>query len=353
MCGVLTRHIGVGPNYPKTRENSTITDAEITEKLNKKLDTSFVSQSSQTRVASKETGTQVPTSQKQFTNSSVSVKPDIKDFGLQVQKESKTIGVSEDVINSILCIKCSAVKRSIGVGPSNYADQHLPVSLKSLSVQKSKSFNLGEEKLNLNLKYRTIGCQSENFSLHKSSQYEFKSHSQFSQTEHKSYRNEGVQYENKTITQITDTHDLYSKKDASCATNRAVTIDVSSNTLPLPAEKTKCNKCESREERKKKDASSSTVKVRTHDASSNTMPVSVENVKTKCSKCISEAKEKKEETNVSIGASKIPRPAHLSTPTEIRKFKRQDTYTKIPVASLDDRYVLICFRFMISIEMNQ
>lgn len=295
MCGVLTRHIGVGPQYPRTRTTSTITDEELT-KLNQKLETTFVSQSSQTKIPSKEVGVQIPVTPKHFKNTSISAKPDVKEFGLQVQKETRTIGVSDDDVISNLCTKCNVLKRTIGVGPLDYADQHLPVSLKSLSVQKSKSFNLGEEKLNLNLRYRTIGCQSENFSVHKSSQYEHKSHSQHSQTDSKSYKNESVQYEHSSVSEKTDTHDLHPVKDASCATTRVITIDVSSNTVPPPVES-----------------------------------------KVKCSKCSGEAKKEEVSVPTTPIGSRIPRPAHLTTPTESRKFKRQDTYTKIPsVAPTED-----------------
>lgn len=329
MCGVIMRHVGVGPNYPKTRDNSTITEQEI----NKKFETALISQSSQTKVQSKEANTQIPLVPKKYTSTGSVAKPETKEFIVQVEKESRTIGVSDDDVKSILCLKCNAPKRTVGVGP---LDSDLnPVSLKSLTVPKSKSFNLGEEKLNLNLRYRTIGCQSETFSSHKSCQYESKSHNQFSQTEIKQTRNEYVQYESRiNINQITDTNDLMKKRDASCGTSRLVTVDASSNT-PVQ-EKEKCKKCEQIKD--KRDVGCETIKTRTVDSSSNT----VDNIiKTKCNKCLSEGKgDKKEdkvelkELNVSGSGSRIPRLAHNSTPTEVRKFKRQDTYTKIPAEQL-------------------
>lgn len=290
MCTVITRHVGVGPQYPKVRTVSTETDDSI--KLKDQLKTSLVSQSSQAKVHTEDISCQTDSTTKRFHNFGVNVKPELTDFGIQVQKDTRTIGVSEDTLN-IPCPKCNVAKKTIGVGSSNYADQYLPVSLKSLSANRSKSFNLGEEKLNLNLRYRTIGCQSENYSINKFTQYESKLSSQHSQTETKVLKNESSQYDIRNVSQLTDTHDLSPKKDVYCSTMKVVRLDVSCNTMPMPA---------------------------------------VETVP-KCAKCSGEPK--REESGGMV--SRIPRPSHIpTTPTESRKFKRQNTYTKISSENLED-----------------
>lgn len=288
MCAVITRHVGVGPSFPKVKTASTSTET-LNKLIQEQLKSTSVSQSSQTKVVHfDEKGMQTVAFAKPFCNIGINVRPECKDVGVGFRKEVSTIGVSDDRVDEVICQKCSVAKRTIGVGPTTYADSHLPVSLKSLTSHRSKSFNLGEEKLNLNLRYRTIGCQTEHFSVNKMCQYELKSCTQFSQTEVNVLKNKSCQYERHCFTQMTDTEDLLKTKDASCNTKAVRKVDVASNTVNLPPEIV-------------------------------TTPPSKNDTR----------------RDESPGVSRIPRPAAITTSDhENRKFKRQDTYTKIPAQAL-------------------
>lgn len=298
MCTVITRHVGVGPNYPKMKTISTSTEA-LNKLIEEQLKIDLVTQSSQTKILHfVEKNTQTTPLAKPVCNIGVNVTPDKKDVGTLFRKEYNTIGVSDDRIDTIICPKCSVTKRTIGIGPSNYADSHVPISLKSLTSHRSKSFNLGEEKLNFNLRYRTIGCQTESFSVNKMCQYESKSSTQFSQTDTHVLKNKSCQSEHHSHTQTTDTSDLLKLKDTGCNTNVIKKVDASSNTYKPPPE---------------------IITTPPHKPTET----------------------KKDE---SPGISRIPRPATISSDHENRKFKRQDTYTKIPVQVLPTngvRYVYI------------
>lgn len=336
MCGVLTRNVGVGHQYPNMKSVSTATingdasqysDKWYNEKVKflssqneelksyvKKVEPVLVNQITQTITAAKNTRdciTQTPIPEKLLDNFTQTLqikerlqkideftqtiqvpkqvfhvgstaKPSAVDTSTQIFSEKKNAGVHVETP----CEKCTVAKISIGVGSEDVAGSHLsPVSLASLTTPRSKSFNLGDDKLNLSLKNRTVGCQSENFGMSVASQYEIKTHTKACQNIIKT-SHRGVQHEYQTVSKITDTKDLGpAKLNVACEANVLKnTAEIGCNTAYVP-EKAPCNARE-KDEILKKEGSPT--------------------------------------------PSRIPRPQVPTTPVEIRKFRRQDTYTKIP-----------------------
>lgn len=339
MCGVLTRNIGVGHQYPNTKHASTITtefaDKWLPEKakfLNSQVLASpkiTFTKGTQTFVVKEKRDMGIQTSILEpkkimvigYTQTDSIPKPIVshvgslaiprrKEVGIQKNVECYSVGSSDDTIDDIICEKCNAFKRSVGVGPDKSEDIHTsPVSLAALS-NRSKSFNLGEERLDLQKRTRTVASQYENNlnTVSRSSQIEIKTSSKSSQHEIK-LAEKNTQYEFSSISKNTDTNDLKTP--------------------------TKTVACEAKEERPK-----------TVEKGSNTISeekeVSEEKICAKCaSKEMETSREFKKDTPSSPTPSRIPVP---TTPIEARKFRRQDTYTKIYSSSPTDKSPLESYK---------
>lgn len=330
MCGVLTRNVGVGHQNPNTKSVSTTTptynektdcsDRWYDEKCRFLTGSSYknfinetkhrspvlVAKGSQTIVRekrtnfsqtllakpkeTKEAGIQAGEAKKYFLTIGLNVKPTCAHAAVQKSVQNASVGISDHTIDEDFCSKCSIAKKTVGVGPENSAESIAPISLASLA-SRSKSFNLGAEKLNLSARNRTIGCQYEANNSNKACQHESVSISKASQHELK-VTNKSIQHEPDAATKTTDTKDLAPlKKNVGCEAKeiegKKATFHVGCNTDELPEKPGRCAKCLSKEKE--------------------------------------ETKKDKDDT-----PSRIPRLQMPTTPTEIRKFKRQDTYTKIP-----------------------
>jgi ankyrin repeat protein len=325
-CGVLTRNVGVGHQNPKTKNVSTTTfdNASVDKWFNEKIrfmnsqnltnNQVNVSRSTQTssrenrgvasqtvdRVTAKiETAAQTVENKKYYSNASVSAFPKCKDANCQKDVEAYSVGTSDNTIDDIICDKCNSPKVSTGVGPDSNEDAHTsPVSLALLMGPRSKSFNLGDDRVNFTSRNRTVACQYESTGISKASQYEpngvskacqseVKTNSKACQNEVKS-SHKNTQYESSSVCKDTDTKDLIrSTRHVACEAKerKSPTSDVACNTANT--DKDVCVKCTNKE---KEDSGKK---------ESNSTP------------------------------SKIPRPQVPTTPVEVRKFRRQDTYTKI------------------------
>ncbi|VEN35819.1 unnamed protein product [Callosobruchus maculatus] len=324
MCGVLTRNIGVGHQNPNTRSVSTSTldcegfaDKWLHEKAKLLNSNHLLSTPSPPKkyTVSKDTQTQKrsakdaciqfkfepppvakldqhcqTTKEKKFFNH-VGVLAKTKSSEVSVQKfvESCTVGSSDDTLDSIICDNCNKLKKTIGVGPDKNEDAFTsPVSLALLN-SRSKSFNLGEDRLNLNTRTRTVGCQYDKHSTNRSCQADIKlkSHAKSCQSEPK-LSEKSTQYDRNSSSKGTDMLDLIlMKRNVGCEAKetKPETADTACNTHEYI-----CGKCE-----KEKD----------------------------------EMKDSFKKEGGSPTASRIPRPQIPTTPVEIRKLRRQDTYTKV------------------------
>ncbi|CAG9828437.1 unnamed protein product [Diabrotica balteata] len=320
MCGVLTRNIGVGNQTPNTKNVSTATfdnefaDKWLPEKVkflnNQNLKSSSkitVSKETQTvghkpstdkgvqfqtkspAVPKFSTYTQTTATKKQLVDKGILATVKVSHISVQKCVECYSIGTSNDTVNDVICEKCNAQKRSIAVGPESNEDSHTsPISLASLNLR-SKSFNMGEDRLNLTTKTRSIASQYESNSISRACQAKLKkdSSTKSCQAETK-MTDKNTQYINYTVSRHTDTQDFISpKKNVSCEAveQKPETIEVACNTA---TDLLTCVKCEKEKEKEalKKDGGSPT-------------------------------------------PSRIPRPQIPTTPVENRKFRRQDTYTKV------------------------
>lgn len=326
MCGVLTRNIGVGHQNPNTKSVSTITPIYDDNRSDRWLDEKYRflngnyhektkpvthTKSSQTMFAKEtrqintqtprvkpkefvEIGVQTFEVKKLYQHKGVNAQPNNVSKFAEAKVDMASIGVSSDTINDEYCSKCSILQKNAETALENNDLQNaFSVSLASLS-HRSKSFNLGEDRLNFNFaKNRTVGCQYESNTVHKGCQYECSSVSKSCQHEIK-LSTKASQSEVETTTKMTDTKGLGPiKKTVGCEANevkeKKITFEVGCNTI-IPTEKVEvCAKCAAKEK--------------------------AEVLK----------KESKDEA-----PSRIPRLQMPTTPTENRKFKRQDTYTKIP-----------------------
>lgn len=328
-CSVLTRNIGVGHQHPNTKSVATITlngeihdgygDKWFNEKIkflsgDNQLSQSYINEVKKPIVITKGTQTTLAKEKKDFGSQTTELKVQktydsftqtleikkvyhntgilasvvTKDTSTQTSVPTNTVGVSDHTINDILCSKCISEKNKLNKqNENNLSDQMSTISLASLTVPRSKSFNLGEDKLNL--RSRTVGCQYESCISHKACQYESKTQSKACQNDLK-LSHKAIQYESFTLSKNTDTKDLDpGKKHVACNTKdtKIETAEAVCNTIHTPEKTTPCIKCSKKE---KED-------VRKDD---NAMP------------------------------SRIPRPQIPTTPVENKKFRRQDTYTKIP-----------------------
>lgn len=321
MCSVLTRNVGVGHQCPNTKSvSTTTTNGELKEGYtdkwyNEKL--KFLDNTPQSFhtprkpiLISKDTQTPLPIT-KIHSSSQTIEKPIIKssnatqtlpnkasvcNIGIeakvfaseassQTTVKCSTIGVSDDKIDDVPCSKCNTKLESHQKSVLN--SQINSISLASLAVSRSKSFNLGDDKLNLaQQKRRTVGCQYDSFSSHKAVQSECRTQTKACQKDLK-ITHKGVQYESSTLSKNTDTKDLdLGKKHVACNTKntKIESAEIACNTEDIAST---CVKCSKKEDSKKDE---------------NTPP------------------------------SRIPRLQIPTTPVENRKFRRQDTYTKIPTS---------------------
>lgn len=326
MCSVLTRNVGVGHQYPHTKSVSTNTikedpqdkfaDKWLTEKIKffANDNPSFllpqkpvvITKGTQTLLPKdkKETSSQTLSQQKNSYDSctqTLRISKSVNDVGVlatipkcnavtETIVQTNTLGISDDTIDDDLCLNCTSNKLKLEEDNS-ISNEKLSISLASLNVARSKSFNLGEDKLNHIPRRQTVGCQYEPYHSHKASQYESKTQSTASQNSLE-INHKAVQHESLKFSKITDTKDLnLDKKHVACNTQNT--------------------------------------KIETTEAACNT----VELLEKTCVKCTKKEKEdfKKDDT---VTPSRIPRPQIPSTtPVENRKFRRQDTYTKIPASA--------------------
>ncbi|KAJ8930043.1 hypothetical protein NQ314_017208 [Rhamnusium bicolor] len=325
MCGVLTRNIGVGHQNPNTKSVSTATfeyefaDKWLQEKVkflnnqnlmnsysSKKLLLDKVTQTLATRdkrdvgIQLKIEKAQIPKVngysqtaeiKKSVNHVSVLAIPKISDFSVQKYVECYSIGCSDDTIDDIICEKCNAFKRSVAVGPETSEDTHTSsISLASLT-SRSKSFNLGDDRLNFSARTRTTASQYEPNNISRGCQSDLKTKTSTKSCQHElKVLEKNTQYESRSVSKVTDTLDLVlPKRHVSCEAKEAKpdTNDFGCNTV---TEMTVCVKCDS-----EKDDLKGSVK----------------------------------KEGGSPTPSRIPRPQLPTTPVENRKFRRQDTYTKI------------------------
>lgn len=328
MCGVLTRNVGVGHQYPHVRDVSTFTVSSSDDDqegqqptpvtfysdkwYNEKI--KFLSNESNAKNRKECVGTQTPSpkpkrtddrytqtleknKEHHVTDVAITAKPIYSDAVNQTNSiNTRNIGISVESP----CKICSISKISIGVGSENATDENnvSPVSLANLALAmpaRSKSFNLGGDKLNLmSMRNRTIGCQYEPLLVNSiACQCVIKVKSKACQNDNViKVSHKGSQHEYRAaLAKGTDTNDLSVEK-----------VNVA---------------CEAKEMEKEKV-----------DFACNT------SCKWLCAKCVTKEREKEREEIVtkegSPTPSRIPIP---TTPVENRKFRRQDTYTKIPSAS--------------------
>lgn len=405
MCGVLTRNVGVGHQYPNMKTVSTATAQEIETNFSDKWllekkkflnipktynlndlvykNPVLIPKGTQTLLQreKRETHTQTEPVQKTTKNIFVQTLDDKKyvkdasisavvkssDCYIQTSADVKNIGVSENTVNDILCEKCECSKVSVAVRPDTIADGHLsPISLASLAVPRSKSFNLGEDKLNLSSRNRSVACQyepsgyhkacqSKPSGYHKACQYESTSLSKSCQhevsTSHKSLQSENLT----TFTKTTDTNDLGPlKKNVGCEVKEKIKnfSDIGCNTVNGTTPQ--CVKClkekekdkeigeekkgwsrekdsgkekgtgKEKESRKEIESGKEKDLTKEKDSTKEESYKEKENKKEKHKEIVATKKEE------NLTPSRIPRPQIPTTPVENRKFKRQDTYTKIP-----------------------
>ncbi|KAJ8938289.1 hypothetical protein NQ318_020348 [Aromia moschata] len=327
MCGVLTRNIGVGHQNPNTRSVSTTTfenefaDKWLHEKVKflnnqnllntyatKKLTLDKFTETLELAREKRDVGIQLVLEKQKTPPSKIScysqtteirkilkhigvaVVPKVSDFCAQKYMECYSIGCSDDTIDDVICEKCNAFKRSVAVGPDSNEDTHTsPISLASLS-SRSKSFNLGDDRLNLSTRTRTVASQYEPNSVSKGCQSNIKLRMSTKSCQHElKLVEKNTQYEKYTTSRVTDTTDLIvPKRHVACEAkeSKSSTCDAACNTTAESAVQSKCDKEKDDHKDVKKDGGSPT-------------------------------------------PSRIPRPQIPTTPVENRKFRRQDTYTKV------------------------
>lgn len=305
MCGVLTRNIGVGCQYPNTRTTSTTTTFSVPDVIP-------TSCSSTQTEGQRLTDTYMQTVDlvKRTTNSGVTAKPDTSDCELQIGCQTRTIGVSNDTIKDTFCNQCNVLTRTVGSGPITQADTGSPISLKALSVPRSKSFTLGKEKLGLNALHRTVGCQSETFVVHQSTQYS----------------------PSILLNRFTDTSDLHPSTDAFCNTVVPPLIDASCNTAtPLLSDAFSNTGTPL-----VSDVSCNTVTPILSNASCNTVTPILSNASCNTDEEVQSAENGGKKEDSGFTGSRIPRPFNSpSASSERVRLRRQDTYTKIPAVVIN------------------
>nr|XP_023014513.1 KN motif and ankyrin repeat domain-containing protein 2 isoform X1 [Leptinotarsa decemlineata] len=338
-CGVSTRDVSSGHQNPSTKSVSTGTiDNELGDKWFKekvqflnaqnslsnqiykkltvaretqttlpkdKIDVGIQFQNEQAQLLKLTESTQTDEIKRKVDHKGILAKVLVSDKLTQKFIECSSVGCSDDTIDENICVKCNAIKKSIGVGPEKNDTHTMPISLASLT-SRSKSFNLGEDKLNLSSRTRNASSQYEINSINRSCQSDIKvkSSTKSCQYDLKSC-DKNTQYEKYTLSKYTDTKDF--------------------------AVQTKHVGCEAKES-----------KIKTSDFGCNVTEVLV---CAKCEKDKEEAKEIHKKEEGSPTPSRIPRPQIPTTPVEIRKFRRQDTYTKVysppsekpsPISKLSD-----------------
>lgn len=298
-CGVLTRNVGVGHQTPHTKSVSTITFDEkwkFSNSTNPNVTRSSQTVIKENRIGVSQTAldisdhsTQTLIKKKYFSDAGVTALPKLVDFSNQKIVEAYNIGVSDDTISDIKCEKCNVLKNSISTGPDSFENAHTaPISLSTLMGSKSKSFNLGDPKIDYTSKKRTIACQYDLMGISKASQYEPTGINKASQSEMIKTNSKACQHEIKTFHHKNPQSEI------------VVKISRNTDTKDLTTTSTKSVACD------------------INDIKSDNLSV--------CEKCLQKDDAIKKEAAV---PSKIPRPQIPTTPVEGRKFRRQDTYTKI------------------------
>lgn len=305
MCGVLTRNIGVGCQYPNTRTTSTTTAFSVPDVI-----PTSCSSTQTERQRLTDTYMQTVDLVKRTTNSGVTAKPDTSDCELQIGCQTRTIGVSNDTIKDAFCNQCNVLTRTVGSGPITQADTGSPISLKALSVPRSKSFTLGKEKLGLNALHRTVGCQSETFVVHQSTQYS----------------------PNVLLNRFTDTSDLHPSTDAFCNTVVPSLMDASCNTTTPLLSDAFSNTATPLVS----DVSCNTVTPVLSNASCNTVTPILSNASCNTDEEVQSAENGGKKEDSGFTGSRIPRPFNSpSASSERVRLRRQDTYTKIPAVVIN------------------
>lgn len=319
MCGVLTRNVGVGHQNPNARSVSTATsDSEISDRwlgekvkflndIKSTIKTVTRTRETQTILqrSGREVGIQTKIEPPRRTNASqtlemsrsvhhigVSAIAKCSDKSTQKRVEWSSVGSSDDTVNSIICEKCQAPKKSVALGPDTILESHTaPVSLASLN-SRSKSFNLGPDSLDFKRnRTRTVGLQYEINSMSRSCQAEIrvKSLTKSCQSELK-MAEKSSQCERKSTSKQTDTLDLTCLKKYIASEAKEVKVGTNDSGCNTDADFSACSKFERDRE---------------------------------------EAKEVVKKDGGSPTPSRIPRLQIPTAPVENRKFRRQDTYTKI------------------------
>lgn len=278
MCGVVTRNIGVGHQIPKTKTVATATPGSGDKWLPQKLDFLIgnenskrsrtivtVAKGSQTvpfgyksintqtnSVLHSHNTTQTPiTPVRSFDSIGISVYPHTSNANTQIFVPSKSVGVSDDSINNILCLKCTGQKQTVGTNTDDHSPLTHSVSLAQLSRPKL------EGAVEENIKTSTVGCQYDIRGWHRYTQCEIDCYARSCQTEGPKLSNKGVQNDFWWgISKSTDTNELVAEtedrgcdaeicktSDASCGTDESV-IGEYSEKLPERSEKSEAGKKE-------------------------------------------------------------------------------------------------------------
>ncbi|XP_065165706.1 KN motif and ankyrin repeat domain-containing protein 2 isoform X2 [Atheta coriaria] len=357
-AGVITRNVAVGHQTPLTRNASTLTQNNqqnhIQNQNNQHVDRWYAEKSkflngnisAPPEKSTRDVSTQTINDNRPVGVQTVEIIKNLRDAAtqnvklattthcVQVSPDTATVGVSDDCIDAILCPKCKICKKSIGVN-TNFIITHEvvnedtpkdePISLALLSTPRSKSFHLGEGKLNMS-RLRTVGVQYEHRNPAKCSQTEVKTASKSSQ--HESIQNhKGVQSDQVIPTPVTPP--------------KVKTKSRSTDVVGLtPVTQSKSKSTDTKELTPvMKHKSCEPLRVLTLDAMTQ--------IVSPCVKC-KETKDNKEVEKVQLTpttpttpvedggkreVSRIPRlqipTSPVSTPVESRKYRRQDTYTKI------------------------
>lgn len=335
MCSVLTRNVGVGHQNPNTKsvttqinntsDKSYYNDNKISYFINQNhtlINNYVASKTTQTllsdaakRTISSQTinnnpvvndgSTQTIEKKKQCSNASILVVPSYSDFIVQKTVDSCNIGISNDRIDDVICDKCLVHRKSIGVETdSSTFMTSSSISLASLTLPRSKSFNLDGEKLNLpNKRTVTKACQYDIGGVtNKSCQYDITGVTKSSQ------------YDIIGLTKSCQ-YDPIKTHSKSCQQD----LKTSDKAIQSRIDLVNCTKVHA----------ASQVDVKKNDASSNTAYLLPSEASDGCLKCNQKDKDAKKDVvnNSPVLQSKIPRP-QPTTPVEKRKFRRQDTYTK-------------------------
>lgn len=283
MCTVLTRNIGVGHQCPNMKDASTITTEYADKWLPEK--TKFLNLETSPNKISITKGTQTFPGKEKRDHSvqTVEIKPItvstvtqtdniqkiLKSVATQQKIDSNSIGISTDKVNTV-CDKCKSLEHKSSVDPK-------PLSLAALDTTSKHTVNSSNKTIisnSIGLQYDYTVDKSD-----KSSQVEVTLRSKSTQHQPKSTE-KSTQHETYSSSKLTDTKDL-----------------------PVPEPKPRVDRATSPHAMEKE--------------------VSEEKM---YEKSVVKEPDVPKESPSSPTPSRIPVP---TTPIEARKFRRQDTYTKV------------------------